>query len=180
MFWKPLPLRPDVTRVCSISVSILVRRFLFSVSLAGSPGLSTLFLLLHNSPGISFQLFFFFFAFFLHLLTQQPFLPFPLFLLLSSFLLSPALRREGSRFRRGRAPSPGAPGPTSHTGAVLLAARTRPSGRGRCLLPPLCQQPHPCPHGAPGPSPAQGLPVTAAITSPVASCSGLGKSICKV
>lgn len=60
MFWKPLPLRPDVTRVCSISVSILVRRFLFSVSLAGSPGLSTLFLLLHNSPGISFQLFFFF------------------------------------------------------------------------------------------------------------------------
>lgn len=42
---------------CSISVSILVRRFLLPGSHSSSPGVSMLFLLLHNSPGISFQLF---------------------------------------------------------------------------------------------------------------------------
>lgn len=44
--------------LCSISVSILVRRFLLPGSHSSSPGVSMLFLLLHNSPGISFQLFF--------------------------------------------------------------------------------------------------------------------------
>lgn len=41
---------------CSISVSILVRRFLLPGSHSSSPGVSMLFLLLRNSPGISFQL----------------------------------------------------------------------------------------------------------------------------
>lgn len=78
-------------RFCSISVSILVRRFLLSGSGSGSPGVSTLFLLLHNSPGISFQLFFFIiFNFsFLHLLHSSFFFPISFF---SSFFFSPPLQ----------------------------------------------------------------------------------------
>lgn len=66
-------------RFCSISVSILVRRFLLSGSRSGLPGMSTLFLLLHNSPGISFQLFFFFPPLPASL-TQQLFIPYFFFL----------------------------------------------------------------------------------------------------
>lgn len=76
-------------RFCSISVSILVRRFLLSGSRSGLPGMSMLFLLLHNSPGISFQLFFFFFPF-LHLLHSSFLFPISFFL---NFLSSPPLQK---------------------------------------------------------------------------------------